>query len=64
MGGFSLTLGLGHTCLSTNSRASFSMWPSYRLVAMLMRPILDRPKSVSLMWPREVMSRLWGRSGP
>ena len=26
---------------------------------MLMSPILDRPKSVSLMWPREVMSRLW-----
>ena len=24
-----------------------------------MSPILDRPKSVSLMWPREVMSRLW-----
>lgn len=38
-----------HTCLSTNSRVSFSMWPSYRLVAMLMSPILDRPKSVSLM---------------
>lgn len=39
------------------------MWSSYRLVAMLMRPILDRPKSVSLMWPREVMSRLWTRPG-
>lgn len=28
---------------------------------MLMSPILDRPKSVSLMWPREVISRLWGQ---
>lgn len=47
-----------HTCLSRNSRASFSMWPSYRLVVRLISPILERPKSVSLMCPMEVMSRL------
>lgn len=34
------------------------MCPSYRLVVRLIRPILDRPKSVSLMWPIEVMRRL------
>ena len=34
------------------------MWPSYRLVVMFMRPILDRPKSVSLMWPMEVINKL------
>lgn len=47
------------TCLSRNSLASFSMWPSYRLVVRLIRPILDKPKSVSLMWPMEVISRLF-----
>lgn len=46
------------TCLSRNSRASFSMWPSYRLVVKLINPILDRPKSVSLMCPIEVIRRL------
>lgn len=51
-----------HTCLSRNSRASFSMWPSYRLVVRLISPILERPKSVSLMCPMEVIRRLqtWG----
>ena len=34
------------------------MWPSYRLVVRLIRPILERPKSVSLMCPMEVISRL------
>lgn len=34
------------------------MCPSYKFVVRLMRPILDRPKSVSLMWPIEVMRRL------
>jgi hypothetical protein len=34
------------------------MCPSYRLVVRLIRPILDRPKSVSLMWPIEVIRRL------
>lgn len=46
------------TCLSRNSRASFSMCPSYRLVVKLIKPILDRPKSVSLMCPIDVISRL------
>ena len=46
------------TCLSRNSLASFSMWPSYRLVVRLIRPIFDKPKSVSLMCPMEVISRL------
>ena len=44
--------------MSTNSLVSFSMWPSYRLVVMFMRPIFDRPKSVSLMWPMEVINKL------
>lgn len=48
------------TCLSTNSLVSFSMWPSYRLVVMFIRPILDRPKSVSLMWPMDVINKLLG----
>lgn len=48
------------TCLSTNSRVSFSMWPSHRLVAMFIRPILERPKSVSLMWPIDVINKLLG----
>lgn len=34
------------------------MCPSYKLVVRLIRPILDRPKSVSLMWPIEVIRRL------
>lgn len=46
------------TCLSRNSLASFSMWPSYRLVVRLIRPIFDKPKSVSLMWPIDVIRRL------
>lgn len=46
------------TCLSRNSRASFSMWPSYKFVVRLMRPILERPKSVSLMCPMDVIRRL------
>lgn len=46
------------TCLSKNSRVSFSMCPSYKLVVRLMRPILERPKSVSLMWPIAVIRRL------
>lgn len=46
------------TCLSRNSRASFSMWPSYKFVVRLIRPILERPKSVSLMCPMDVISRL------
>ena len=37
------------------------MCPSYRLVVMFIRPTLDSPKSVSLMWPMEVTSRLWSR---
>lgn len=49
---------LCHTCLSKNSRVSFSMCPSYKLVVRLIRPILERPKSVSLMWPIEVIRRL------
>ncbi|TNN34428.1 hypothetical protein EYF80_055409 [Liparis tanakae] len=48
------------TCLSMNSLVSFSTWPSYRLVVMFIRPIFDRPKSVSLMWPMDVISRLEG----
>lgn len=48
------------TCLSRNSLASFSMCPSYRLVVRLIRPIFDKPKSVSLMCPMEVISRLFG----
>lgn len=48
------------TCLSTNSLVSFSMWPSYRLVVMFIRPILERPKSVSLMWPIDVINKLLG----
>lgn len=48
------------TCLSTNSLVSFSTWPSYRLVVMFIRPILDRPKSVSLMWPMDVINKLLG----
>lgn len=48
------------TCLSINSLVSFSMWPSYRLVVMFIRPILDRPKSVSLMWPMDVINKLLG----
>lgn len=36
------------------------MCPSYRLVVRLIRPIFDKPKSVSLMWPMEVISRLFG----
>lgn len=51
-----------NTCLSTNSRVSFSMCPSYKFVVRLMRPIFDRPKSVSLMWPIEVMRRLGEKS--
>lgn len=47
------------TCLSRNSLASFSMWPSYKLVVRLIRPIFDKPKSVSLMCPMEVISRLF-----
>lgn len=47
-----------HTCLSRNSRASFSMWPSYKLVVRLIRPILESPKSVSLMCPMDVIRRL------
>lgn len=46
------------TCLSINSLVSFSMWPSYRLVVMFMRPILESPKSVSLICPIEVIKRL------
>jgi hypothetical protein len=37
------------------------MCPSYKLVVRLMSPILERPKSVSLMWPMEVMRRLQGQ---
>lgn len=37
------------------------MWPSYKLVVRLISPILDKPKSVSLMCPMEVISRLLGR---
>lgn len=37
---------------------SFSMCPSYRFVVKLIKPILERPKSVSLMCPMEVMRRL------
>ena len=43
-----------------NSLVSFSMCPSYRLVVRFIRPILDRPKSVSLMWPIDVINRLEG----
>lgn len=46
------------TCLSRNSLVSFSMCPSYRFVVKLIKPILERPKSVSLMCPKEVMRRL------
>ncbi len=46
------------TCLSMNSLVSFSMCSSYRLVVMFIKPILDRPKSVSLMCPIDVMSKL------
>lgn len=49
--------------MSRNSRVSFSMCPSYRLVVKLIRPILERPKSVSLMCPMEVMRRLERRKG-
>lgn len=38
------------------------MCPSYKFVVRLMRPIFDRPKSVSLMWPIEVMRRLYNKS--
>lgn len=38
------------------------MCSSYKFVVRLMRPILDRPKSVSLMWPIEVMRRLYNKS--
>ena len=34
------------------------MCPSYKLVVRLISPILDRPKSVSLMCPIEVIKRL------
>ena len=34
------------------------MCPSYKFVVRLIRPILERPKSVSLMWPIEVIRRL------
>lgn len=34
------------------------MCPSYRLVVMFMSPIFDRPKSVSLMCPKEVINKL------
>ena len=44
--------------MSMNSLVSFSMCPSYRLVVRFIRPILDRPKSVSLMWPMDVINRL------
>lgn len=47
-----------NTCLSKNSRVSFSMCPSYKFVVRLIRPIFERPKSVSLMWPIEVIRRL------
>lgn len=47
-----------HTCLSKNSRVSFSICPSYKFVVKLIRPIFDRPKSVSLMCPIEVIRRL------
>ncbi len=46
------------TCLSMNSLVSFSMCPSYKLVVMFIRPIFDSPKSVSLMWPMEVINKL------
>lgn len=46
------------TCLSRNSLVSFSMCPSYRFVVKLIKPILERPKSVSLMCPIDVMRRL------
>lgn len=46
------------TCLSMNSLVSFSMCPSYKLVVMFIRPIFDRPKSVSLMCPMEVINKL------
>lgn len=39
---------------------SFSMCPSYKFVVKLIRPIFERPKSVSLMCPMEVMRRLGG----
>ncbi len=42
-----------------NSLVSFSMWPSYKLVVMFIKPILDRPKSVSLMWPMDVINKLF-----
>jgi len=41
-----------------NSLVSFSMCSSYRFVVMFIKPILDKPKSVSLMCPIDVMSRL------
>lgn len=31
---------------------------------MFIKPILERPKSVSLMWPMEVMSRLEEKEPP
>lgn len=46
------------TCLSMNSLVSFSICPSYRLVVMFIRPIFERPKSVSLMCPMEVINKL------
>lgn len=49
---------VGVTCLSRNSLVSFSMCPSYRFVVKLIRPIFERPKSVSLMCPIDVMRRL------
>lgn len=43
-----------------NSLVSFSMCPSYKLVVMFIRPIFDSPKSVNLMCPMEVISKLQG----
>lgn len=37
------------------------MCPSYRFVVKLIKPIFDRPKSVSLMCPMDVMRRLQER---
>ena len=52
--------GVPNTCLSENCLVSVSMYPSYRLVARDMSPILLSPKSVSLMWPSAVIRRLSG----
>lgn len=43
-----------------NSLVSFSMCPSYKLVVMFIRPIFESPKSVNLMCPMEVISKLRG----